>query len=41
MDVGHLKSHTIPFIPGIEIEDAIYDQYKDEFARVTVIDVYD
>ena len=41
IDVGHFKSHTIPFIPGIEIEDSIYNEFKDEFARVTVIDVWE
>ena len=41
IDVGHFRSHTIPFIPGIEIDDEVYNIYKDEFARVRVIDVYE
>ena len=40
-DVGSFKSHTIPFIPGEEIEDVVYGEYGNEFAHITVVDVWD
>ena len=40
-DVGSFKSHTIPFIPGEEIEDVVYGEYGNEFAHITVVDVWE
>ena len=40
-DVGNFKSHTIPFIPGVEIEDVVYDEYQEEFANITVVDIWE